>query len=398
MSEWKEYKLIDVLDALIDYRGKTPKKVSAGIPLITAKIIKNGNIEQPTEFIAEEDYDSWMVRGFPRINDVVLTTEAPLGEVAQLNSSKIALAQRVVVLRGKEGILDNTYLKYYFLSHIGKQRLIARETGTTVVGIKQSELKKVLVDCPPYSYQKKIVSVLKSLDDKIELNRRINENLEQQAQAVFKHWFVEISNGTKIKLSNIATFNSGYSYKGNELSETSNIAMATIKNFVRNGGFKIEGYKNITPSTRLKKEHYAQIFDILVAHTDLTQNADVIGNAELLLTCGNYDKIIFSMDLVKVLPKDIFPYKFLLAALLKNPIFKSHCLSYVNGTTVLHLNKKALPEYVVTIPNDKDAHMLNNIFKVYYQQMAAIIKENEKLLNLRDTLLPKLINGELKIG
>ena len=191
MEEWKEYRLIDVLDALIDYRGKTPKKTAFGVPLITAKIIKNGRIETPSEFISLNDYDSWMVRGFPKVGDVVLTTEAPLGEVAQLDDANIALAQRVVTLRGKSGVLDNTYLKYYFLSNVGHQRLKARETGTTVTGIKQSELREVIVDVPPYEIQVRISNILKSFDDKIEVNRKINENLEQQAQALFKSWFVD---------------------------------------------------------------------------------------------------------------------------------------------------------------------------------------------------------------
>ena len=191
MEEWKEYKLIDVLDALIDYRGTTPMKVEKGIPLITAKIIKGGRINEPNEFLAEEDYDKWMVRGLPKPGDVVLTTEAPLGEVAQLDERKIALAQRVVTLRGKANILDNTYLKYYLLSNIGQSRLKARETGTTVTGIKQSELREVLVTCPPFQTQQKIANILSSLDDKIEVNRRINEQLEELAQALFKSWFVD---------------------------------------------------------------------------------------------------------------------------------------------------------------------------------------------------------------
>ena len=148
MEEWKEYRLGDCLEALIDYRGKTPKKTSFGIPLITAKIIKNGQIEPPTEYIAEKDYDLWMVRGLPKEGDVVLTTEAPLGEVAQLGNQKIALAQRVVTMRGKKGFLNNTYLQYFFLSNEGQGRLRARETGTTVTGIKQSELREVKITCP----------------------------------------------------------------------------------------------------------------------------------------------------------------------------------------------------------------------------------------------------------
>lgn len=400
MKQWRQDRLIDILDTLIDYRGKTPNKVDCGIPLITAKIVKNGRIDTPTEFLPTEDYNGWMVRGFPQVGDVVLTTEAPLGEVAQLTDEKIALAQRIVCLRGKEGVLDNTYLKYFFLSNIGQNRLKARETGTTVTGIKQSELKEILIDYPKIDTQKAIASVLSSLDSKIELNSRINDNLEQQAQALFKAWFVDNSNPDWVEttLSEVASFIGGYSYKGEELTDSSDMAMATIKNFGRNGGFKVDGFKDITPSTKLKECQYVDMFDVLVAHTDLTQNADVIGNAELLLTYGKYDRVIFSMDLVKVLPKNNFPYKFLLAAMLKNKIFKGHCLGYVNGTTVLHLNKKALPQFKIRIPSEYEARTMNDTLAPYFKQMAEVLQENERLILLRDTLLPKLMSGELKIS
>ena len=177
MGEWKSDILINLLDALIDYRGKTPKKTSSGVPLVTAKIIKGGRILPYEEYIAEDDYDSWMVRGLPKPGDVVLTTEAPLGEVAQLDNTKVALAQRVVTLRGKKGILDNTFLKYFLQSDFGQKRLTVRETGTTVTGIKQSELRKVEISYPDYDTQCKIGAILKSLDDKIALNNSINHNL-----------------------------------------------------------------------------------------------------------------------------------------------------------------------------------------------------------------------------
>ena len=400
MEQWRQDRLIDILDTLIDYRGKTPNKVDCGIPLITAKIVKNGRIDIPTEFLPIEDYSDWMVRGFPQVGDVVLTTEAPLGEVAQLKDEKIALAQRIVCLRGKEGVLDNTYLKYFFLSNIGQNRLKARETGTTVTGIKQSELKEILIDYPKIDTQKSIASILSSLDNKIELNRRINDNLEQQAQALFKSWFVEKPNPqwTKGSLSDIASFVGGYSYKGDELVDSSNTGMATIKNYNRSGGFKTDGFKAINPSDKVKNAQYAELFEILVAHTDLTQNAEVIGNAELVLSLGEYNKIIFSMDLVKVLPSSSFPYRFLIAAMLKNKLFKGHCQGYVNGTTVLHLNKKALPEYKVMIPTDTEAKKMNEILGGYYKRMSENLKESDMLEQLRDTILPKLMSGELKIN
>ena len=189
--EWPTVPLEDCLEALIDYRGKTPEKTAAGIPLITAKVIKSGRIEAPTEFIAVDNYEAWMRRGIPKSGDVVLTVEAPLGEVAQLGPEKIALAQRVVTLRGKAELLDNTYLLYLLQSEQMQEQLRSRATGTTVLGIKQSELRKVRVCVPPIAFQRVVASILKCLDDRITLLRQTNATLEAIAQALFKSWFVD---------------------------------------------------------------------------------------------------------------------------------------------------------------------------------------------------------------
>ena len=291
-------------------------------------------------------------------------------------------------------------LKYYTHSKAYYDWVRSFDTGGTRGNINAKTYGQMPVTLPSKERQDRIVEICKSLDDKIEVNKRINDNLEQQAQALFKSWFVDNpnSNWKKISLSEVASFVGGYSYTGKELTDFSNVAMATIKNYVRNGGFKAGGFKGINPSAKLKECHYANLFDILVAHTDLTQNADVIGNAELLLTCGKYNSIIFSMDLVKVLPKEIFPYRFLLAAMLKNKMFKGHCLGYINGTTVLHLNKKALPEFEIRKPSDSEAKIMNETLAPYYKRMAKLLQETDKLISLRDTLLPKLMSGELKIN
>ncbi|MEH8261124.1 restriction endonuclease subunit S [Aeromonas veronii] len=179
------------MDALIDYRGKTPVKTDSGVPLVTAKVIKGGRIETPTEFIAPEDYDSWMRRGIPLAGDVVMTTEAPLGEVAQLGAEQVALAQRVITLRGKTGFLDNAYLLYLLQTEEMQDQLKSRATGTTVLGIKQSELRKVRVKVPPFDLQQSVAGALKTLDDRIALLRETNATLESIAQTLFKSWFVD---------------------------------------------------------------------------------------------------------------------------------------------------------------------------------------------------------------
>ena len=190
-EHWKIETLENSLDALIDYRGKTPTKTDSGIPLITAKIVKSGAILPPSEFIAPEDYEQWMVRGLPEIGDVVITTEAPLGEVAQLSSENVALAQRIVTLRGKKGFLNNDFLLYLLQSSYMQKQLEARASGSTVKGIKQKELRKIELLIPPYDEQIKIACILKSIDLKIQVNQQINATLEAMAQALFKSWLVD---------------------------------------------------------------------------------------------------------------------------------------------------------------------------------------------------------------
>ena len=205
-------------------------------------------------------------------------------------------------------------------------------------------------------------------------------------------------NWSEISLAEIADFFTGYSYKGAELSD-SEIAMATIKNFDRKGGFKLDGYKEIKPSSKLKDTQFVELFDTLVAHTDLTQNAEVIGNAELVMSKSTYKEIIFSMDLVKVIPKNGKISKFLIAAILQDKKFKAHCLGYVNGTTVLHLSKKALPEYKIFLPNDASLlKPLDEIIKNLYMKIAENISENNYLEKIKNSLLPKLMSGEIDVS
>jgi type I restriction enzyme S subunit len=186
-----DFPLEDCMDAIIDYRGKTPTKTSSGIPLVTAKIVKDGRLEKPSEYISEEDYPRWMTRGLPKIGDVVLTTEAPLGEVAQLTDEKVALAQRIILLRGKPEILDNTYLKFLLRSEELQHRLSARASGSTVAGIKQSELRRIILPLPRISEQRAIASVLGALDDKIDINHKLSATFEAIVKALFKSWFVD---------------------------------------------------------------------------------------------------------------------------------------------------------------------------------------------------------------
>ena len=171
---WEQRKLIDLCD-YVDYRGKTPNKSDSGIFLVTAKNVKDGYIDYDVskEYIPEDKYEEVMRRGKPKIGDVLITTEAPCGNVAQVNKPNIALAQRIIKYRGHNQVIDNTYLKYYLLSPFFQNILNMKSSGGTVQGIKGSVLHQQKISFTKYTEQLKIGQCLDSLDSLITLHQRL---------------------------------------------------------------------------------------------------------------------------------------------------------------------------------------------------------------------------------
>lgn len=159
--EWEIAPIEEKLREIIDYRGRTPVKTDAGIPLITAKNVREGYLsEYPQEFIAEDAYEAWMTRGIPAAGDVMLTTEAPMGNVARVPSYRIALAQRLITLPTNSEELSSDFL--FGLLHWSQtlERLTLLTSGSTVVGIKQSVFRRVPFAFPALAEQLRIAKAL----------------------------------------------------------------------------------------------------------------------------------------------------------------------------------------------------------------------------------------------
>lgn len=192
-EHWEAVGLTKYLKSLIDYRGKTPEKSGNGIFLVTAKNIKGGIIDYSLsqEFVKEEEYDEIMRRGKPEIGDVLLTTEAPLGEVANVDNEEIALAQRIIKMQGKLNILDNYFLKYWIIGSYFYQNLQSLCTGSTALGIKASKLCLLKVVLPSLNEQKQIATFLdhktKQIDDLIAKKEALLEKLDEKRTALISH-------------------------------------------------------------------------------------------------------------------------------------------------------------------------------------------------------------------
>jgi type I restriction enzyme S subunit len=184
---WEECNLEDYIK-LIDYRGRTPVKTETGVRLITAKNVKLGFLQlEPQEFINPDNYESWMTRGIPNYGDVIFTTEAPLANVAQIDSNeKLAFAQRIIVMQPHPRKIDQSFLKYLLLSPDVRKDILSNGTGATVQGIKSSLLKKIKISFPSLTEQQRIVTILDEAFESIDQAKANTEKNLQNAKELFQ--------------------------------------------------------------------------------------------------------------------------------------------------------------------------------------------------------------------
>lgn len=220
----------------------------------------------------------------------------------------------------------------------------------------------------------------------IEKKLQTIAKIDQLAQKTFDANFASVREKT-YALREICDFITGYSYKGNELKESS-MGMISIKCIERDNGFRREGIKSLCPNKQIPNEKRCNINDILVCHTDLTKNQDIIGRPILVPTKGTYSSLTYSMDLVKVFPKSNKFSNALIFRILNSNLFKKHALGFCSGTTVVHLSKKALQTYLFTGPSQGFEKLSENL-QNFQNQINILTSEIDILENQKSLLLSK---------
>ena len=178
------------LCTFIDYRGKTPEKTESGLPFITAKNVKMHHMSFDTqEFISKETYDKVMTRGFPRIGDVVFTTEAPLGNVCRIPyiETEFYIGQRIITMQTE--LLEPAYLEYALSSDNFKRKITEKSSGSTVTGIRSKLLEQLTIPVPPRALQEEFAAFVEQVDEsKFEVQKSL-EKFETLKKALMQKYF-----------------------------------------------------------------------------------------------------------------------------------------------------------------------------------------------------------------
>jgi len=435
-SNWNTEPLSKCISLIIDYRGKTPKKLGgnwsdSGYRALSAKNVKTSGLVQENIIrrIDEYLYKKWMKEEVKR-GDILLTSEAPLGEVLLWDSDeKIVLSQRLFAIRPNDK-LDFTYLFYYMTSSKYQHELEMRSTGTTVVGIKQTQLVHTKIEYPNLNIQKKIAHILSTLDDKIEINRKMNETLEAMPQTLFKSWFVDFDPvhtlstcRSEADLEAAAT-KLGISKEVLELfpsefveSEMGMIPLGWEVKRIKDFGHVVTGK---TPPTK-KKENYGKEYPFITI-PDMHNKAYIVSTVRSLSNIGH-----------SVQPKKLIPKNSLIVSciatvgLVSINSEDSHTNQQINsivcdklnlyylycllnnmtdtlvmyggaGTATLNVNKSTFENINILQPRDIELEAFLEVVHPIFSKILLNTNEIQKLQETRDTLLPKLLSGELDVS
>lgn len=371
--------LNDIVSLVIDYRGKTPKKLGSdwsdtGIRALSAKNIKKGKIirEDAIRYVDMELYKKWMKDEIQR-NDILITSEAPFGEVFFWDSDeKIVLSQRIFGVRCDENKVDPKFVYFYMTSEMFQWELESRATGTTVKGLRQPELLKCKIQLPVIDNQRKISYILSNIESEITCLENINKNLSNISSNIFRNLMDNYDNTEFLELKEICKF-----IKGRKPSEISDTYKSGFSDYLT-----IEVLSNQNKSYAYdEKGVEANEYDILMV---------MDGNSSGKLFYGKNGLVGSTLAKVDVDNE----YLEIVYAFLK--FNEKYISDNTTGSAIPHTDKSLVLNLKCPISNN-----ILNYSTLFKNIRSMIISNNKKILTLqklRDTLLPKLLSGEIDVS
>ena len=265
---------------------------------------------------------------------------------------------------------------------------------SAVPGLNREHAHRITILVPPLDEQRRIAGVLGALDDLIEVNRRLVSDLDASVRLVGLEALASAQGRPLVPLTEIADVAKGYSYRSSELIPGDGW-LVNLKNIGRSGTFEARGFKPLTAT--VKAHHLVENGDVLVAQTDLTQDREVIARPVRLRKGTLVGRLVASLDLAIVRPKAPHTRESIFA-ILNTEDFRAHALGYCNGTTVLHMGARALPDYFAPSLTGDEIEGLTARVSPLYEAADALNIEISDLEATRDELLPLLMSGRVRVS
>ena len=412
--------LEELCTGIIDCPHSTPKWQDKGIPVIRNYNLKDGKIDCANlSFVSEEDYKERVKRAIPEESDIIISREAPMGVVGIVPKGfQCCLGQRLVLLKIDKSKCLPKYLLYTLMSeYVQLQIRRINQTGSIVSNLNISSLRELKIPLHSFEEQKKIANILSAIDDKISLNSQINQELGAMAKTLYDYWFVQFdfpdpndkpykSSGGKMvyhpelkreipegwgveKLGELIEIERGVTYSKSDIVEkTTKDAIGVLR------------ATNITGNVM-------DLNDLVYLTKDKINNKQIIKQNEILIVMSSgskehlgknainyYEEVIgFGAFCSKIVPQK---YSAFINTFLQSSEFKGYLLKQSMGTNINNLTNSDMLDCRIILPNEEILDKFENIVEKNIRLISNNYIQNQELTQLRDWLLPMLMNGQVK--
>ena len=418
MEEWKEYKVAEVIeDISMGPFGSNIKRdnyVDSGVPYLNGSNLSSCKLNEDSFNYVTEEKANNLGRCVAKRGDVIVTHRGTIGQISYIPNDSIyeryLTGNSQFRLTVNRKVIRPDFFVYYFHTRMGQYRLLANasQVGVPALARPTSTFKEVLVPVPKMEIQNKIMDILLSLDDKIAVNRRICENLEAQAQALFKHWFIDFapfldkpSGKAERKNGQFVESELGMIPEGWRVGTLTEIA--EYLNGLAMQKFPPLSADDAIPVLKIKELGQSQCDDSSdkcskqIKPEYIIKNGDVVfswsGTLMVDIWCGGICGL--NQHLFKV-TSDNYPKWFYLMWT------KHHLAEFIRiakdkAVTMGHIKRGDLEKALVAIPDSDTLDKMSKVMEDIYNQIINTRLESNSLSTLRDTLLPKLMSGQIKV-
>jgi type I restriction enzyme S subunit len=407
--------------------------VQLGTPIITVEHLGDNRIVHANLPQVSDEDKARLSKYMLKTGDIVFSRVGSVDRRALVQPAEDGwlFSGRCLRVRSNPDKLDAQWLSYFFGLPAFKNYIRGIAVGATMPSLNTKILSDIPVYYPDLDTQKAAAEVLAKIDDRLTLLRETNTTLEAIAQALFKSWFVDfdpihakmhgrapegmddataalfpdsfedselgpVPKGWTISsVADVAEIVKGKSYSSKDLVDRHTTALVTLKSFERGGGFRMDGFKPYSGS--FKPTQVVIPGDLIIAYTDVTQAAELIGKPAIVVGVDEHDTLVASLDVGIVRPDFSVIGRQFLYGLFKTDSFQSHTLAHTSGTTVLHLAKDGVGSYQFARPSVGLINVFEGIATKLAERRQINSDQVRLLTSLRDTLLPRLISGQLNI-
>lgn len=420
--KFKEYKLQDICK-VVDSLHKTPSYENKGVPMIRVTDLKDGYFSIPNEvkLVSQEVFSEFSKKHIPEFNDILMSRVGSYGITSIIKTrEKFCLGQNTIVITDFSEEVLSEYLFYYLISSYGKELIEKNVSGSTQKTISLKSINNFNILLPEKSYQNEVINILSSFYKKIEVNNKIITNLEEQAQAIFKSWFVDfepfqdgnfveselgmIPEGWEVKpIGKLFDFDIGGGWGKEDPKDKYNLPAYVIRGTdipeSKKGNYNKNNLRFHTKSNLEKRR--LKPGDIIFESSGGSSNQDL---GRMLYISQEfldvYDHDVICASFCKLIRVDDSINRWYVYNLLEYSYNKRYLTKYeVKSTGISNFSFSIFKnDFKIVFPNNK---ILENYYKITAKNIELIAKlelQNKKLAEIREALLPKLMSGEIDVS